>query len=79
MEHFMELEAVYRRGVLKPLKPLDLPENQQVMIMVRLPAQAKQEGALAAWQEVYAGLSEAEVAAVEVIALDRNHFIPERN
>ena len=79
MEQVMELEAVYRRGVLKPLKPLGLPENQQVLITLRLPAAEKPEDVLAAWQGVYAGLSAMEVAAVESIALDRSHFMPQRS
>jgi len=68
-----QVMAIYRRGVLKPLKPLGLPENQQVTITVRLPVEEKPKEILAAWQGVYAGLSAMEVAAVEGIALVRSH------
>ena len=72
------LEAIYQNGVLTPLKPLNLPEQQRVIITIRLmpPDEPDEsEKILRAWQQVYAGLSEAEIAEVENIALDRSQFM----
>lgn len=69
------LEAVYRKGVLTPLEPLELPEDEHVMITVHVPMPEEPDEALLAWQQVYAGLSEEDVVEVERIALDRSHFM----
>jgi predicted DNA-binding antitoxin AbrB/MazE fold protein len=69
------LEAIYSNGVLKPLEPLNLPENQLVMITIHFATPERPEDALAAWQQVYAGFSEEEIAEVEHIVLDRSHFM----
>jgi predicted DNA-binding antitoxin AbrB/MazE fold protein len=71
------LEAIYRGGVFRPLEPLALPDNQRVVITLQLPAQERPGEALAAWRQVYAGLSDEDVAEVEDIALDRSHFMHE--
>jgi predicted DNA-binding antitoxin AbrB/MazE fold protein len=71
------LEAVYEQGVLRPLQKPELAEHQRVWIELRdTPAasvDARRE--LEAWGEVYAGLTEEEIAKVESIALDRSHFL----
>ena len=69
------LEAIYRDGALTPLEPLELPEDEHVMITVHLPMDEEPDEALLAWQQVYAGLSEEDVVEVERIALDRTHFM----
>jgi predicted DNA-binding antitoxin AbrB/MazE fold protein len=69
------LEAIYRRGVFTPLRPLTLPEEQRVTIILQFPIQEKSGETLAAWRQVYAGFSEESVAEVEAIALDRSHFM----
>jgi predicted DNA-binding antitoxin AbrB/MazE fold protein len=74
-----ELEVIYRNGALVPLKPLSLKENQRLRITLHLPAEKRAADALAAWQQVYDGLSDADVSEVEVIALDREHFMPQRD
>ncbi len=71
------LQAVYEDGVLKPLGVLDLAEHQRVVVEVREPSEDDAEAKLAAWHQVYAGLSEQEIAEVEAIALDRSHFMRE--
>lgn len=71
------LEVIYSGGVLRPLEPLALPDNQRMMIRLQLPAQERPSEALAAWQEVYAGLSDEEIAEIEDIALDRSRFMRE--
>jgi predicted DNA-binding antitoxin AbrB/MazE fold protein len=65
------LEAIYREGLLTPLEPLDLAENQRVLIAIHPLAGEEPEEAVSAWQRVYAGLSEQEINEIEHIALDR--------
>ena len=72
------LEVIYRNGAFMPLKPLGLAENQRLKITLHLPAEKRAADTLAAWQQVYAGLSDADMSEVEAIALDREHFMPER-
>jgi predicted DNA-binding antitoxin AbrB/MazE fold protein len=67
--------AVYEHGVLTPLEPLDLAEHQRVIITIHGPAPQRPNETLDAWQRVYEGLSEEEVAQVEAIALDRSRFM----
>ncbi len=69
------VEAIYERGVLRLLEPLNLPEHQRVTVTVH-PTSAHQPAAeLEDWHQVYAGLSDDEIKEVETIALDRNHFM----
>jgi len=65
-------EAVYEDGVLKPLEDPGLLEHQRFSVRVQELGEKRAEDELAAWQRVYAGLSEEDVAAVEEIALDRS-------
>lgn len=68
------LEAVYEDGVLKPLEDPGLSEHQRVLVEVRGPLGETATLALAAWEEVYDGLSVDEIAEVERVALDRSNF-----
>ena len=68
------IEAIYRNGVLEPLVPLDLPEDQHVMIAIHLPTSEEPEEALKAWHQVYAGFSGEEITEVEHIVRDRRNF-----
>ncbi len=71
------VEAIYERGVLRLLEPLNLPEHQRVTVTVH-PTPTNQPAAeLEAWHQVYAGLSDDEIQEVETIALDRSHFMPQ--
>jgi predicted DNA-binding antitoxin AbrB/MazE fold protein len=67
-------EAVYEDGVLKPLEDPGLPEHQRFFVRVQELGEKRADDELAAWQRVYAGLPEEDVAAVEEIALDRSRF-----
>lgn len=73
------LEAVYENGVLTPLESLDLPERQRVTIIIHVPAAEGADDALGAWQQVYEGLSDQDIAEIERIALDRSHFTRQEN
>ena len=69
------VEAVYENGVLTPLEPLNLPEHLRVQITIQIPSAETPEDALQAWRQVYEGLTEEDVSAVECIALDRSNFM----
>jgi predicted DNA-binding antitoxin AbrB/MazE fold protein len=68
-------EAIFEDGVLKPLEPLDLAEHQVVQLTIEVAEASEPIASLAAWRAVYEGLDDAEVAAVERIALDRSNFM----
>ena len=71
------LEAVYEDGVLKPQADPGLAEHQRVVVEIRLPSESTAESELEEWHRVFEGLSEAEIAEVETIALDRSRFFRE--
>jgi predicted DNA-binding antitoxin AbrB/MazE fold protein len=68
------VEAIYEGGVLRPLADPGLADHQRVVLEIRVPADAESASTLRAWQQVYEGLSEKDVAEVEAIALDRSRF-----
>lgn len=51
-----------------------MTDNQRVIVEIRLPTELDAEAALGAWQRVYEGLSESDVAEIEAITLDRSRF-----
>lgn len=75
-----KVEAVYEKGLLRPLEPLTLPEGQRVTVTVEVVEERlSPEEILHLAQQVYAGLSEEEITEIEAIALDRSNFLrPER-
>jgi predicted DNA-binding antitoxin AbrB/MazE fold protein len=66
------IDAVYEQGTFKPLKPVELPAGQRVTLSVEPMALTpdEAEAQLRAWHAVYEGLSEADIAEVEAMALD---------
>jgi predicted DNA-binding antitoxin AbrB/MazE fold protein len=75
------IDAVYERGNFKPLEPAKLPEGQRVTLSVEPMALTPEEAEaqLRAWHTVYEGLSDADIAEVEAMALDRSHFFRDRD
>jgi predicted DNA-binding antitoxin AbrB/MazE fold protein len=69
------LEAIYSNGVFTPLETPSLPENQHVRLTISVSTPEEPEEALLAWQQVYAGLSEDDIAEVERMTLDRSGFM----
>ncbi len=67
------LEAVYENGAFRPLasSALGLTEGQHVRIIVATNGPSE---ILALAAQVYAGLTDSDVAEVETIALDRSSF-----
>lgn len=69
------LEAIYEKGVLKPLEDPCLAEHQRVVLELHEPPVEAGDQRLDAWHQVYEGLSDEQIADLEAIALDRSHFI----
>jgi len=61
--------------VLKPLEDPGLPEHHRFSEQVQELGEKPAEDELAAWHQVYAGLSDEDIAEVETIALDRSRFL----
>jgi predicted DNA-binding antitoxin AbrB/MazE fold protein len=67
-------EAVFEDGVLKPLQDPGLAEHHRFSVQVQELGGGDPGSELAAWHEVYSGLSDDEIAEVETMALDRSRF-----
>ncbi len=72
MDHV--LEAIYENGVFKPQGTINLPEHQRVTLTVH-PLVENPNTELEAWQPVYAGLSDQDIAEIEDMAVDRSRFM----
>ncbi len=69
------LEAIYENGILRLLEKPDLAENQRVVLeLVESRGDLEIEEYLGLCHRVYEGLSDADIADVEAIALDRSRF-----
>lgn len=65
------IEAVYERGALRPLEPLELEEGKRVQIQI-VTARQRAEDVLEHAARVFEDLSPDDLADVERIALDRS-------
>ena len=72
------VDAVFEHGTFRLLRPLDfpLPEGQALRLVVDTDPSPEHMLTLAA--AVYHGLTEAEIAAIEAVALDRRTFFEDR-
>ena len=71
------IEAVYEKGVFKPLQALELPEGQHVRLVVEATETSSSEDILALAAQVYEGLSPEDIDAIEHIASNRRDFFGE--
>jgi len=69
------VDAIYEQGMLKPLEALDLSEHQRVRLIIHEPPAESPDDALDAWQGVYDGLTDEDIAQIEALACDRSHFM----
>ena len=67
------LDAIFEKGVFKPLQAPNLAEGQYVRLVVERQPESP-DGLLELAGRVYEGLSAEEIEEVERIALDRTHF-----
>ena len=68
-------EAIYENGVITPLEPLGLPDRQRLEVTIRVQSSESPDETLQAWQDVYKGFTEKEIAEIERRALDRHNFM----
>ena len=71
------IKARYHDGVLQPLEPLALADDAEVQITVETAIPVSAGDILQRAARVYQGFTAEEVAQVEAIALDRQHFFRE--
>ncbi len=68
------IKARYHDGVLQPLEPLALANDAEVQITVDTEMAVSAKEILRRAARVYQGLTAEDIAHVEAIALDRQHF-----
>ena len=71
------IKARYHDGVLQPLEPLALADDAEVQVTVDTEMAVSAEEILRQAARVYQGLTAGDIAHVEAIALDRQHFFRE--
>jgi len=71
------IKARYHDGVLQPLEPLALADDTEVQVTVDTEMAVSAEEILRRAARVYQGLTAEDIAHVEAIALDRQHFFRE--
>jgi predicted DNA-binding antitoxin AbrB/MazE fold protein len=68
------LAAIYENGVFRPLKSPRIADGEQVRLIVESPEKGSPEDMIKLATDVYQGLSEEEIDAIERIALNRASF-----
>ena len=68
------IEAIYEKGVFKPLQALEIPEGQHVRLVVETAEATTSDDLLALAADVYEGLAPEDVDAIEEIACNRRDF-----
>lgn len=71
------IKARYHDGVLQPLEPLVLADEAEVQVTVDTEMAVSAEEILRRAARVYQGFTAEDIAHVEAIALDRQHFFRE--
>lgn len=69
----MAVEAIFEKGVLKPVTPLHIPEHKRVHLIIEEEAEEPAD-ILSLASAMYEGLSAADIEDVEKSALDRSRF-----
>lgn len=64
------VEAVFENGAFRPIDPVTLDDGQHVKLSIEI----KKSDPLALIQDVYTGLSEADIDEIEKVILDRREF-----
>ncbi len=67
------LKAVFEKGVLKPLIPLNIPEHKKITLTIEEEEEEPSE-ILSLASMIYDGLTSKDINDVEEIALNRSHF-----
>ncbi|MBA2510188.1 MAG: antitoxin family protein [Rubrobacter sp.] len=72
------LKAVFEKGKFRLLEPSEVPLSEGQQVRITVDTEATPDDVLALAEQVYAGLSEEEIDAIERIALDRDTFFGDR-
>jgi predicted DNA-binding antitoxin AbrB/MazE fold protein len=72
------IEAIYEQGILRPTKPINLPERQRVTLRLYVMDRQSALNIIEQMSKVYDGLSDQDIAEIEAIALDRSDFFGKR-
>jgi predicted DNA-binding antitoxin AbrB/MazE fold protein len=71
------VKARYHDGVLEPLEPLALNNDEEVRVIVESEGVVSAKELLDRAARVYEGLTTDQIAHLESIAFDRQHFLRE--
>jgi len=71
------IKARYHDGVLEPLEPLVLADEDEVEVPVETTATVSADEIVHRAARVYQGLTPEEIVQVEAMAMDRRHFFRE--
>ncbi|OIP89941.1 MAG: hypothetical protein AUK24_05465 [Syntrophaceae bacterium CG2_30_49_12] len=72
------IDAIYERGVFRPLKHPAIPDGQHVRLLVEALEEATTEDMLELAAQVYDGLSPQQIDEIEEIAIDRRDFFGDK-
>lgn len=67
------VEAIFEKGVLRPITPLNIPEHKRLHLIIEDEAEEPAD-VLSLASAMYNGFSTADIEDVEKIALDRSRF-----
>ena len=66
--------AIYQNGALRPLDPLDLPNEKEVLVEIREVESSVPNRVLQVWTSLLDGMGENDRTELEGIFLDRSNF-----
>jgi predicted DNA-binding antitoxin AbrB/MazE fold protein len=69
----LTIEAIYEKGVLKPISPLNISEHKKVTLIIKDEPESPMD-ILSLASLVYKGLSPEDIADMEKLSLDRSRF-----
>lgn len=67
------IEAIFEKGVLKPISPLNIPEHKKVTLVIE-DEPGEYTNILSLSSMVYNGLTPEDIKEIEELALDRSRF-----
>jgi predicted DNA-binding antitoxin AbrB/MazE fold protein len=67
------VEAIFEKGVFKPLSPLNISEHKRIKLIIEDESEEPSD-ILSLASMVYNGFSPEDIADIEKVVLDRTHF-----
>lgn len=71
------LDAIYEKGVFRPLTKPEIADGQSVKLVVETSSKLNPEEMLKLAAQVYEGLSEEQINEIEQIAIERGNLLTE--